>query len=300
MKVGVVGYGSIGKRHVANLRKLGYVPAIYDPAYPGDIRFERTIYEMCDAVVIATPSLFHWGAVRACAERGRHMLVEKPIATGDVPGLQASLDLAASKNAIVMMGNNLRFHPCVIAAKNWLSKSGIGKPLWASFTCATLSLKPLYLNDGVLLNVGSHEVDLALHLLGPAKVLSASVRRNLAGHEDIADFVLLHENGCRSTFHIDLITDQEIREFRIIADDGDMDCNLPGRVLHTRLPDLHVPMPHGSTYYGPGAYDDDYIAEMEDFLYQIHGGHNGRGATGADGLETLKILLEVRKVARLP
>ena len=301
MKFGIVGYGSIGQRHAANLRKLGHDPVIYDPAGLMAVRLERNVYEICDAVVIATPTYVHWGCIRAAAERGRHMLIEKPIARGDVRGLEASLALAASKNAVVMMGNNLRFHTCVPEAKSSIDSGAIGKPQWASFICATTTAKRPYLSDGVILNTGGHEVDLALHLLGPAMVISSRARVNLAGGaEDIADFVLLHESGCRSTFHLDFVTQNEIRQFRVIGSDGDIWCSLPARAMTTRLNDMTVSgVVHARGFTGPGSYDDDYLAEMQAFLGRINGTQT-LGATGDDGIETLKILLDVRKMAGLP
>lgn len=303
MKIGVVGYGSIGKRHVANLRDLGHKPVIYDPVYPSEMRFERTIYETCDAVIIATPTNCHWGAIRACAERGKHMLVEKPMANGDLQGLRDSLALATRNRAAVMMANNFRFHPCIQLAKEWLIKDGIGKPRWAQFTSGAMCVKPAYLSDGVLLITGGHEVDFALHLLGPATVSSASVRYNPgADVEDIADFVLMHDNGCMSSFHLDFVTDREIREFRIVGSEGDMYCNLLERSLHVSQPDSMLDgVFHKSDSYPLGSYDDDYIAEIKAFIRRIEYDDCGwPGATGEDGIATLKILLDVRKMVGLP
>ena len=302
MKIGVVGYGSIGKRHVANLRQLGYDPVIYDPVYGGNgVRFERHIYEACDAVVIATPTNVHWGCIRAAAERGCHMLIEKPMASGDIPGLEASLHLAKSKGAVVMMGCNFRFHPCIIEARRLIEDGHIGnRPLWAQFTSGALSVKPGYLHDGVTMVTGGHEVDFALHLLGPARVLSASARQiacNAA--DDMADFVLEHDNGCRSSFHLDFRTERETRHFRVVADDGDIDCDLLNRHLCCTQPDPTLQsISYPSNSHFPGSYDDDYIAEMKAFLTRIEGGE-ALGATGDDGLAVLQILLDVRKMAGL-
>src|SRR5882672_3174651 len=232
MKVGIVGYGSIGQRHAANAFLLGHNVLVYDPASRRDVNFERNIYEICDAVVIATPTWVHIAGIRACIERGRHMLVEKPIATS-MATLREILDFAESKKLVVMVGNNLRFNPCVQKAKLWLGDVTVGKPLWAQFTCAQASTKPLYLSDGVILNTGAHEVDMALHLLGPATVVMANAHLDLrpgtadsdVNHmqrhcDDIADFMLLHDNGCRSTFHLDFIAPIPTREFRIVGDGG--------------------------------------------------------------------------------
>ncbi len=245
MKVGCVGYGSIGKRHADNAQVLGHEVVVYDPQVRRDVKFERMIYEQCDAIVVATPSPYHEGPLRAAIERGKHVLIEKPISTsiGMLPQL---LDIAARKNLVVMMGNNLRFHPCVQHAKEWIDEGKIGRPIWAHFICGQESTKPLYLSDGVILNTGAHEVDMALHLLGPAKVVAANAAFylrvgtancdvNAIFSESIADFMLLHDNELTTFFErIDL-----------------------------RFPEI-VP-----------------------------------GATGADGLATLRLLLDIRKMAGL-
>src|SRR6266404_6691966 len=105
MKVGCVGYGSIGKRHADNAQVLGHEVVVYDPQVRRDVKFERMIYEQCDAIVVATPSPYHEGPLRAAIERGKHVLIEKPISTsiGMLPQL---LDIAARKNLVVMMGKD--------------------------------------------------------------------------------------------------------------------------------------------------------------------------------------------------
>lgn len=286
MKIGVVGYGSIGSRHADNAQVLGHQVVVYDPALRRDVKFERQIYEECDAVVIATPTLFHQQGIRGCAERGKHMLIEKPIALIDL-GLRELLDLAAKNKAVAMMGNNLRFHPCVQQAKDWLDTDEIGDPLWAHFICGQYSAKPLYLSDGVIRNTGSHEVDMALHLLGPARVVYAQSRFH-AAIDDIADFMLLHDNGCRSTFHLDFVTPIPIREAWIVGGKDRIGIELRNRNISL-----------GTHAAGrPGSFDGDYFAEMEAFIARIEG-KDVPGATGEDGLTVLKLLLDVRKKAGL-
>jgi len=290
MKIGIVGHGSIGQRHAANARELGHDVKVYDPIIIGkpDFRFEHQLYDWCDAAVIATPSPFHESGVRAAVERGKHVMVEKPISIA-VGALPAILESAANKNLIVMMGNNLRLHPCVQQAKEWIVAGHIGNPLWASFICATRTAKPPYVSDGVILNTGSHEVDLALHLLGPAKAISANVCMNLGEMTDIiADFVLEHDSGARSRFHLDFITPNEIREFWIAGEERNIGVDLPKRLLSLGTTSNHM----------PGDYDKDYRAEMEAFIDRIDGKITP-GASARDGLATLRVLLDVRKMAGL-
>jgi predicted dehydrogenase len=294
MKVGIVGLGSIGARHYENAVKLGgHTVSGYDPANPplSTVKYERELYDWADAVVVATPSYHHEAALRACVERGKHVLIEKPISTsfGQLPSLLAR---AKEKNLVVMMGNNLRFHPSVQRTKKCLVEGRIA-PLWANFICATTTIKPDYLSDGVILNTGSHEVDLALYFFGPARVVAATGQWN-EHSDDMADFVLLHDSGVRSSFHIDFVTGNEVREFWIGGETGNIHVNLPKRVTVTDDSGRrHI-------HKDAGKYDDDYIDEMHEFHVKCAGDSSGPGATGDDGLAALRLLLDIRRMVAVP
>lgn len=281
MKIGVVGYGSIGSRHAANATKLGHEVHVYDPNLPTSVRvaFEREIYEECDALVVATPTMFHEQALRACVERGKHVLMEKPIAAqiGAIPKL---LDAADEKGLVVMMGNNLRLHPCVQQVKQWLAAGEAGEELWASFTCAIQTEK--YTSDGVILNSGAHEVDLALYFFGPGRCMHAY------GFHDEATFAIVHDSGVRSFFHLDLSTPHRIREFWIAGEKQNIGVDLDARRMSLGA----------EAKQAPGSYDDDYLNEMRAFVDRINGVF-APGASGRDGLATLEMLLKIRKVAGL-
>lgn len=280
MKIGVVGHGSIGRRHAQNALALGHEVLVYDPLLQPSsrVKFERDIYDQCDAVIVATPSMHHEAGLRACIERGKHILIEKPISVA-IGALALLLDLADEKSLVVMMGCNLRFHPCVQQAKAWLAAGDIGTPLWASFICATDSRDPG--DDGVLLNAGSHEVDIAQYFFGPGTCVSA-----YADYEG-AVFVLLHENGTRSVFHLDNKTPNRVREFWIAGTDDNIGVDLDAR---------HLAIGGKVWPKGPGSYDDDYMNELRGFTSRI-GGVFAPGASGRDGLATLRTLLDVKKKA---
>ncbi len=288
MKLGIVGHGSIGQRHATNARDLGHEVKVYDPAIigGGDFRREADLYDWCDAAVIATPSQFHESGVRACVERGKHVLCEKPIsvAVGHMPSLIAE---ATRKGLTFMVGNNLRFHPCVQQAKIWIAQKEIGDPVWSNWICATETTKKTYRGDGVILNTGAHEVDLALYLLGPAKVVSACAEF-IGGDDVLVDFVLKHQGGARSSFHLDFQTPNEVREFWISGEKN----------IGVSLPERMISLTGTPSQQAPGSYDDDYRNEMAAFVERIEG-RFAPGASGEDGLATLKVLLDVRKKAGL-
>jgi predicted dehydrogenase len=289
MKFGIVGYGSIGQRHAKNLRKLGHQTEVYDPALiTSDVRREVHIYDnkSIDAVVICTPSPYHEGPLRACVERGKHIFVEKPISTS-VGMLPQLLSTADSKDLVVMVGTNLRFHGSVRRVESWLHQDMAGKPLWANFICAQLNEK---YRDSVILNWGAHEVDLAIHFFGLVDtVLSATAHAVNDGVEDIADFTLLHKSGVRSSFHLDYITPNEIREAWIVGEHKNIGLDLVNR--RSSLGEF--------VQHDPGSFDDDYLEEMKAFAARVERQAVTPGSSGWRGLEVLETLVAVRKKAGL-
>lgn len=286
MKIGVVGLGSIGQRHVRNAIELGHEVKGWDivPARR-DFKLESHLYDWCDACVIATPSHFHEGPLRACIERNKHVLIEKPLSTSLGYNLSNLIADARIKKLVVMMGNNLRFHAGVKRARSQLA---LEAPIWANFICATPPNQNAH--EGVILSTGAHEVDLALHLFGPVQYVAGASARYTGSPspEDVADFTLVHDIGTRSTFHLDFITPDRVRQFTIAAKPENFVIDLDRRTFF-------LPKSGEGTFLG-GSYDADYIEEMVNFVLRIEG-HLSAGASGEDGLETLRVLLDVRQKA---
>lgn len=290
--------GSIGKRHLENLKSLGIDAIGYDLA---SNQTRESVIRESDAVVIATPTNHHLNDLNDCINAGKHALVEKPIWHSTEASFSALddpdqiLKRAKEKNLVVFIGNNLRYHACVRAAKEKLLMGAIGNPLWASITVGQFTDKEPYLRDGVTLNWGAHEIDLALHLLGPAKVLAATTRLTARADpgDDVSDFILSHDSGCRSSVHLDYVTKPEIRATTIVGDKGQLTIDLVRRWgCITQLDGQQ------STFQANDSWDSNYVDEMKGFLARINGHNDGIGATGEDGLETLKIIEAVKNEAK--
>lgn len=292
--IGVIGLGSIGMRHAKNLRDMGHHVWGYDPDMKKrlELGFEYGASKIehmktADALVIASPTADHYSHVLLVADFGKPFLVEKPVS--DTPFRIPDID-----KSITMVGYNLRFHGCVKKAKEWLDSNKIGRPQWANFTLGQYSEKPPYLRDGVILN-WSHEIDLALHLLGPIhNELINSVTHLTDGKDDMTDITVIHQpNGCQTTIHLDYLSDPEIRRFRIQGNLGIIEVDL---VRFTA--DLYCAEPTESFRWKDHTWNDTYIEEMQAFLDRCDGKET-IGCTGQEGLDILKICLEVRKQAGL-
>ena len=123
MKALVVGGGSIGSRHLQNLRSLGVEnlalvesDAIRRKQVAEALRvsvfsrFEEGLDWAPDFAVIATPSHLHLPQAIAVARRDIDLFVEKPLSSV-VEGLDGLAELVERKHIVSMVGCNMRFHP---------------------------------------------------------------------------------------------------------------------------------------------------------------------------------------------
>ena len=81
-----------------------------------------------DAVSVCVANPYHAEVTLAALDAGKHVLLEKPMATT----LEDCLSIASkakSKGNIVMLGHNQRFAPAHIKAKELIQQGVIGKPL---------------------------------------------------------------------------------------------------------------------------------------------------------------------------
>lgn len=318
MKVGVLGLGSIGLRHAGNLRGLGVAVAGFDPdparrealrelgGEPSESRAH--VLESSDAIVIASPNASHLPDLAEAVAAGRHAFVEKPLAHR-CDGLQALAAEAQAKRTVVFVAHNLRYHPCVEQARQRLDDGAIGALLWARLLVSSYlpSWRPQqdyrlgYTADprtgGVLFD-NIHEVDLAAHLLGPARVIAAAARRTGTleiAAEDCADLILRHAGGWQSSVHLDYASRNRQRITEIVGSDGLMRLDLTARTLRQLSPDGEAIRP----FDAGGSINDDYTAEIADFLACVRGETAPR-CPFREAIAILEQMIAARAMAGLP
>ncbi len=154
MKILMVGLGGIGQRHLRNLRALlgddvdilAYrvrkhshviTPTLQidtDRDVEREYRlrvfndWERALVEKPDIAFICNPSSLHVPAALACVRAGCDLFVEKPLSDG-LAGLPELQDLVEKQGRIVMVGYQLRFHPCFLRMQEIVRKGLLGNLL---------------------------------------------------------------------------------------------------------------------------------------------------------------------------
>jgi myo-inositol 2-dehydrogenase / D-chiro-inositol 1-dehydrogenase len=143
LRYGVIGCGSMGREHIANIHALGgAVTAIADPHGPsreGALAMARGPMQafehhqplldsgLCDVAVIATPNFTHIEMMRAALATELHILVEKPLVTRMVDGIEMMGLAQAKKKGIVWVAQEYRYMPPVARMIRMAHDGAIGK-----------------------------------------------------------------------------------------------------------------------------------------------------------------------------
>ena len=164
-----------------------------------------------DAVSVATTPTAHRGPAIAALERGVHVLCEKPLASSAADAA-AMVRAADESNAVLMTGYPYRFRVEPMTAKEWLEGGLIGKPLfahnsfsghWAGVVDSWL-VRPAISGGGIVLDNGSHSIDLFHYLFGNMRRVHASLSRVNGGIEveDTALILTEHDSGVSGTIEL--------------------------------------------------------------------------------------------------
>lgn len=148
-----------------------------------------------DAVYIATPPHLHCEQTLAAARAGKHILVEKPMALN---AAECDTMIAACRDAGVHLhvAYYRRFYPKFIAARKLVRENAIGEILGARLTMCAMSsaggwrVQPEISGGGHFVDVGSHRIDMLIHLLGDVAEMSGYAENRLRHHAAENDVVL--------------------------------------------------------------------------------------------------------------
>lgn len=190
----VVGCGRIAQTHLEALAAVdcATLAAVAEPRTEAGLaaveRFggrhfadalDPTIIDLADAVVIAAPPAYHANLARHFLERGVHVLCEKPLTVGSSDAADL-LAVARRTERVLMMASKFRYVDDVIQAKALLASGGLGDVvLYDNAFCGRVGMADRWNADpeigggGVLIDNGSHSVDIARYLLGPLAAVQA-------------------------------------------------------------------------------------------------------------------------------
>ncbi len=197
------------------------------------------------AAAICTPNHLHEALAVEALERGKHVLVEKPLAM-NAEGVQRVLDAAAASGRHLAVGMNHRFRPDVGALASFVAGGELGD-LYAvranslarkmPAVSSTWRQKPEEAGGGALMDLGVPILDLAFWLAGYPQItrVTAVFRSEEADVEEAATVFAVSESGIAFSVEVswNLFADSDRHHCRVMGTEGS--GSLPPLDIHKQL-----------------------------------------------------------------
>lgn len=227
IKLGLAGTGHMGQYHVNVAMGLADydVRGIFDASLERRLEiadrfgvnpsgsFEELLSEV-DAVLIAVPTVHHYGMARQALQAGKHVLVEKPM-TETVEQAQELVEIAEKNGLIIQVGHVERFNGAVLE----LNKIVEDPLLVESRRLAPFN--PRIQDVGVVLDLMIHDIDIILNMVNDEVVSVHGVgAKVLTEHEDIAVATVHFASGCVANLIASRVTQDKIRRLNITQENA--------------------------------------------------------------------------------
>ena len=317
IQVGLIGAGNISETHA---RAALAIPGVRIAAVYGSsservhrlverfggkpyTKFDHFLnHKPMDFVAIGSPSGLHASQGIAAAERGLHVLTEKPI---DISVANADALIAAARSHNVKLGVMFqdRFKPEICKLKRWIERGVLGKLLLADARVKWYRSPQYYADSkwrgtleldggGALINQAVHTADLLLWLMGDVARVESSLATGLhkIEAEDLAIAVLEFSSGARGVLQASTaifpgyprrleVTGTEgtivLEHDRVIA----VDLKNPPKDVRPGIPSddpENVASPAVSDFSGHQAILEDFIRAIQEDRAPACDGNEGR------------------------
>ena len=230
MKVALVGVGRMGRNHLRVLREtpgfqvVACVDANAAPTDLGAIPFFKTVDELrgvaFDTAVIATTTATHFDVAKEIISMGKHLLIEKPIASTYIQSREI-VAAAEAKGVKLAVGHVERFNPAVRKLREVIAEGWLGTPIHYSFTRVGGYPETLTTGNNVLLDLAVHDIDVLRSLAGAVRLEHSMCHVTWRdGVFDTAEITLGTTSGPSASVHVNWITPTKIRTIRVTGTRG--------------------------------------------------------------------------------
>ncbi|MDP9072930.1 MAG: Gfo/Idh/MocA family oxidoreductase [Actinomycetota bacterium] len=170
-----------------------------------------------EAVIVATPAATHRDVAIESLSEGRHVLVEKPLATS----LAAAREIVAAgvvADRTVMVGHTFLFAPAVTWLKKFIDAGELGQLRYVY--SQRLSLGRIRADCSALWNFAPHDLSIITHLIGeyPVEVSGRAFEFLQDGIADIAFATMSFASGAAAAVHVSWLDPRKTRLVAIVGD----------------------------------------------------------------------------------
>lgn len=317
--VGVVGYGYWGPNLVRNILESSDLRlramcerdpqraaefARRHPHEHAEPSFDMLLLDpRVDAVVIATPPSTHYELARRALEAGKHVLVEKPLATSASDATEL-IRIAESVDRVLMPGHTFLYSPPVNKIRELIQDGELGDVFFVTSTRMNLGR---YQSDGVVCDLAPHDLSILLHWLDLPVAQVAAVGRSVfrPGVPETAFVTVTFAGGVTANIQLSWLAPRKVRQMVVVGSKRmvqyeDMAADEAVRVYDRGLEFTHQEAPQNFGEYQLTYRTGDMVApridaaeplalELTDFAHAIRTGASPRSSVEL-GLEVVRAL----------
>jgi predicted dehydrogenase len=303
----VVGYGYWGPNLVRNVAECSQLklqalcdldPTVlrqFNQRYPdaGAVReLDALLVDPAiEAVVIATPPQTHHALAKRALQAGKHVLVEKPLATRLEDAYELA-EIAAANERVLMPGHTFIYSPAVNTVRELIRSGVVGDVHF--ITSSRMNLGK-YNGDGVVCDLAPHDLSILLYWLEQpvveVAVSGSSVLRQ--GVPETAFMTLTFARGQTANVQISWLAPRKLRQMIVVGSQrmvqyDDLASDEPVRI-YDRGMDMLPPTPANfgehQLIYRTGDVviprvepQEPLRLELEDFAHAIRTGEEPRSS----------------------
>ena len=328
LKVGIIGYGVVGKKRHSILKKYKQLKVIAASdvnhqsllGLPKNVQtfsdYRDLIKESnCNVVFISVPNRFAADATKLALKNGMHVFCEKPPARSSKELIPIK-NLFKRKNLKLKYGFNHRYHSSILKASEIINSKKLGKIVAMrgmygkskiiSFDQSDWRSKRSEAGGGILLDQGIHMLDLMLFFAKEKFIKVFSVIKNDFWNHDVEDnaFALmetssgivaqLHSSATqwRHKFNLEIILEKGALVFGGLLT-GSKSYGEETLTLIQAKPDTDKGIPKERTY--KFNRDISWAEEIKEFIGAIEGNHNILHGTFEEAIATMKLIEQIYK-----
>lgn len=318
MKILIVGFGSIGKRHFNNLVALGFrdfqvltsqdlaaLQRLPNLRIHKETKLSDALAKHPDVVFVCNPTALHLETALAAAEAGCHVFLEKPV-SHQLDGLEKLVVLAEVKQLKIQVGFQWRYHSVLQGIRSTIGEGKIGRPIaahahwgewlpgwhpWEDYRQGYSARADL--GGGVVLTL-YHPFDYLRWMLGECEVANAMGGKLSSldlDTEDTALATLRFESGAIGSVYLDYLSQPPMHTLQIIGTEGRIEWDAlcgsskifleGGRAFETLMPGRHFER------------NEMFLDQTADFMDCILLDRTP-ACTLHDGIQALKLCLDTK------
>jgi predicted dehydrogenase len=317
IKVGVIGCGYWGPNLIRNFHQIpeADLRTICDldqgrldhlrVRYPY-VQTTRDCRELLDsdveAIAIATPVSSHHAIALDCLRAGKHVLIEKPLASSSEEAREIA-EVGQAVGRVVMVGHTFEYNPAVVALKRIIDSGEIGRIYYINSTRVNLGLYQPDVN--VVWDLAPHDVSILLYVLGmePEMVSARGGSYVKPGVHDVAYLTLHFPDGVMADLRVSWLDPVKIRSITIagsqkmiVYDDIEReeklkvyDKGVEVQPYTDTLEEFHLAYRYGEVVSHPLEWVEPLRVECQHFLECIREGKRPR-SDGWQGHKVVKVL----------